>query len=71
MGKENMTAVVPGQAGSKIHAKLLERVLQISQKRRGYLEAMREAVRLGDKEAVFELARTLTGLTDEERTRTD
>lgn len=53
-----------------MHGKFLERVLQISQKRRGYLEAMREAIRLGDKEAVFELARKLTGLSDEARNRT-
>lgn len=51
--------------------KFLERVSEISQKRRGYLESMREAIRLGDKDAVFELARKLTGLCDEACNRTD
>ncbi len=50
-----------------MHGQIIERALRISQKRRGYLEAMREAIRLGDKDSVFELARKLTGLSDEER----
>ena len=50
---------------------VIERVLDISRKRRGYLDAMRKAIRLGDKDAVFELARKLTGLNDEKRHRTD
>ena len=44
--------------------------LKISQKRRGYLDAMRKAIRAGDKDAVFELARKLTGLSDEAHHRT-
>jgi hypothetical protein len=50
---------------------IVERALEISRKRRGYLDAMRKAIRLGDKDSVFELARKLTGLSDEERHRTD
>lgn len=50
---------------------LIEKALEISRKRRGYLDAMRKAIRLGDKDSVFELARKLTGLRDEESHRTD
>jgi hypothetical protein len=50
---------------------IIERALEISRKRRGYLEAMRKAISLGDKDSVFELARKLTGLSDEERHRTN
>jgi len=50
-----------------MHGKVLERALEISRKRRGYLESMRDAIRAGDKETVFDLARKLTGLSDEER----
>lgn len=51
--------------------RIIEQAVRISEKRRGYLEAMREAIRMGDKEAVFELARKLTGLSDEARNRTN
>jgi hypothetical protein len=54
-----------------MHAQILERALEISRKRRGYLKSMREAVRAGDKETVFDLAKKLTGLSDEERHRTN
>jgi hypothetical protein len=50
---------------------IIEKALEISRKRRGYLDAMRKAIRSGDKDSVFELARKLTGLRDEERHRTD
>ena len=50
---------------------IIERALEISRKRRGYLNAMREAVRSGDRDTVFELARKLTGLNDKEGHRTD
>lgn len=50
---------------------IIERALEISRKRRGYLDAMRKAICAGDKDAVFELARKLTGLEDEKRHRTD
>lgn len=41
---------------------IIERALEISRKRRGYLDAMRKAVSAGDRDSVFELARKLTGL---------
>ena len=50
----------------KMHAQILEKALGISQKRRRLLEEMRKAVRAGDKDTVFQLARRLTGLTDEQ-----
>lgn len=53
-----------------MHTQIVERALEISRKRRGYLEAMRKAIRLGDKDSVFELAKKLTGLSgNEERHR--
>jgi hypothetical protein len=48
---------------------LIEKLLAIAQKRRKVLEEMREAVRLGDKDRVFVLARKLTGSKDEKRHR--
>lgn len=54
-----------------MHRLMIERALEISRKRRVYLDAMRKAIRLGDKESVFELARKLTGLSGEKRHRTD
>lgn len=50
---------------------IIERALEISRKRRGYLDAMRKAIRSGDKDSVFELAKKLTGLGDEKSHRTD
>lgn len=50
---------------------IIERALEVSRKRRGYLDAMRKAIRSDDKDSVFELAKKLTGLSDEERHRTD
>lgn len=49
----------------------VEKALEISRKRRGYLEEMRRAVQAGDKDSVFALARKLTGLSNEECHRTD
>ncbi len=55
-----------------MHSQLIEKALEISQKRKRLLEEMRKAVRVGDKETVFSLARKLTGQTDDEkRPRTD
>jgi hypothetical protein len=55
-----------------MHGQLIEKALEISRKRKRVLEKMRDAVRAGDKNAVFFLARKLTGQTDEEkRNRTD
>lgn len=49
---------------------LIDKALKISSKRRRLLEEMRKAVLSCDKDAVFLLARKLTGLTNEERRRT-
>lgn len=49
----------------------IERALEISRKRRAYLDAMRKAILSGDKDSVFELARKLTGLSDEKCHRID
>lgn len=49
---------------------LVERALEVSQKRRHLLEALRQALLSEDKEKVFALARRLTGLNDEESIRT-
>ena len=49
----------------------MEKALEIAGKRRRILAEMRRAVKAGDKEAVFTLARKLTGLSDEKRHRTD
>jgi hypothetical protein len=46
-------------------AQLIDKALKISSKRRRLLEEMRKAVRLGDRDAVFFLARKLTGLPHE------
>jgi hypothetical protein len=50
---------------------IIEKALEISRTRRGYLEEMRRAIQAGDKDSVFTLACKLTGLSDEERHRTD
>ncbi len=51
-------------------SELVEKALEIARKRRQILNQMREAIRMRDKEAVFELACKLTGVTNEERPRT-
>lgn len=63
MKKSRPETVLRAQEGPSRQA--LDLALKISQKRRGYLDAMRKAIRAGDKDAVFELARKLTGLSDE------
>lgn len=50
---------------------LIEKTLEIAEKRRAILSEMRDALRANDREAVFHLARKLTGLSDEECNRTD
>ena len=47
-----------------IQHQIIERALEISRKRRGYLDAMKKAIAAGDKDSVFELARKLTGTKD-------
>ncbi len=55
-----------------MHSQLIEKALEISRKRKRLLEEMRKAVRVGDRETVFSLARKLTGQANEEkRNRTD
>lgn len=54
-----------------MHAELIEKALEIGKKRREILTQMRQAIRSNDREAVFQLACKLTGLSDEERNRTD
>ncbi len=55
-----------------MNGQLIEKALEISRKRKRVLEKMRDAVRAGDKNAVFFLARKLTGQANEEkRNRTD
>ncbi len=55
-----------------MHSQLVEKALEISRKRKRLLEEMRKAVRVGDRETVFSLARKLTGQANEEkRNRTD
>jgi hypothetical protein len=55
----------------KMQPQIIEKALAIARKRRGYLEQMRTAVQAGDREAVFEVAKLLTGMVDEERHRID
>ncbi len=50
---------------------LIEKALEVARKRRRILEHMHRAVRAGDKDLVFALARKLTGLSDEKCHRTD
>ncbi len=54
-----------------MYSQLIEKALEIAGKRRRILAEMRRAVKAGDKEAVFTLARELTGLSHEKRHRTD
>ncbi len=49
-----------------MHAQIVEKALEISQKRRRLLKEMRKAIRAGEKDTVFQLARRLTGLIDEQ-----
>ena len=56
--------------GVRCSSQIIEKALEISRKRREYLEEMRRAVQAGDKDSVFDLARKLTGVTDEKCHRT-
>jgi hypothetical protein len=53
------------------NAQLVEKALEISRKRRRALVELRAAVRTGDRERVFLLAKKFVGGTDEKRPRTD
>ncbi len=50
-----------------MESSLIERVLEIAKQRRRILEHMRQAIRVGDKDTVFALARKLTGIGDEQK----
>lgn len=50
---------------------LIEKALEIALKRRRLLSEIRDAIRANDRDLVFDLARKLTGLSDEECCRTD
>jgi hypothetical protein len=52
-------------------SQLIDKTLEIARKRRFILGQMRDAIRANDRDLVFELARKLTGLSDEECHRTD
>ena len=52
-------------------SQIVDKALEIARKRRHILRQMREAIRANDRELVFELARKLTGVSDEECNRTD
>ena len=50
---------------------LIEKALEIARKRRNILAEIHSAIRANDKDGVFELARKLTGLSNEECNRTN
>ena len=59
-----------GKLGN-MQSPLIEKALEIARKRRGLLSEMRDAIRANDRDLVFDLARKLTGLSDEECPRTN
>lgn len=54
-----------------MQSQLIEKALEIARKRRRILAEMRDAIHADNKDIVFNLARKLTGLSDEECHRTD
>jgi hypothetical protein len=54
-----------------MQSQLIDKALEIARKRIRILAEMREAIRANDKDVVFDLARKLTGLSDEECHRTN
>jgi hypothetical protein len=54
-----------------MQTRLIERTLEIARKRRRILMEMQAAIRANDKDQVLALARELTGLSNEERHRTN
>jgi hypothetical protein len=54
-----------------MQTRLIEQTLEIARKRRRILMEMQAAIRANDKDQVFALARELTGLSNEERHRTN
>ena len=53
------------------NAQLVDKALEISRRRQRALAELRAAVRAGDKDRVFSLAKKFVGGTNEERPRTD
>ena len=53
------------------NAQLVDKALEISRRRQRALAELRAAVRAGDKDRVFSLAKKFVGATDEKRNRTD
>ena len=54
-----------------MQSQLIDKALKIAKKRRRILAQMRDAIRANDRDAVFDLARKLTGLSNEECHRTN
>jgi hypothetical protein len=54
-----------------MQSQLMDRALEIGRERRKILAQMRDAIRANDKDLVFNLARKLTGLSNEECIRTN
>ncbi len=49
-----------------MHSSLIEKALEISEKRRNILSRLREALLAKDQKAVIDLAHKITGLIDDE-----
>jgi hypothetical protein len=62
---------VRSDRGINWSANALEKVIEIAKKRRGILSEMRAAIQSGDKDLVFQLAKKLTGISDETSNRVD
>jgi hypothetical protein len=72
-GRQNgePSGVISGQGPLPGMCRAVDKVIEIASKRRRILSEMRTAVQVADKEAVFNLAKKLTGLSDETGYRTD
>lgn len=71
-GRQNgePSGVISGQSTLPGTCTAVDKVIEIASKRRRILSEMRTAVQVGDREAVFNLAKKLTGLSDETSYRT-
>lgn len=63
--------VIAGQSPVHGTCTAVDKVIEIATKRRRILSEMRTAVEVDDRETVFNLAKKLTGLSDETGHRTD
>jgi hypothetical protein len=72
-GRQNdePSGVITHQGPPSGTGRAVDKVMEIANKRRRILSEMRIAVQVGDREAVFNLAKKLTGLGDETGYRTD